>query len=514
MKANSIIVSLALAALVAAAIAAGSDTSTKPGAAAPAGSATSTASAAGDAEPRTAVSERTTIVTPSFFESKPLGLLDSFDVELTIAPDSAGKTHQYRVDVAKRGVREFEVEFLPAEPTQKGRLQLILCSLENNRTFRYEAYPGRKYFFYPMMDQGAYSLAVSCDALVAKDRYTIAMRGDPCLVPDALKAQARKAIEKGTEFLLKGKPRQEYGHWHGVEALVLAALSGEGQKDRAGAVKDYVGWLKASMEDTEGTWGDKKVQRFGNESLYEQSLVCLGLAEAAGGGNAEAKEILPATVRFLLASQLTDQRCQQWTRIGKDNPHYGGWRYTPTDEDADISVTGWCMVALLAGEASGSKEPGIRQAVDLATEYVGRCGGDSGFSYTSTSHDGGNIRDGVGSLLMTLMGEESAELQVALKNMDYHLPSGTQVDDGPSHPLYYSYYGTRLNYLRGGREWEVWRSVAMRQVMRWQKADGSFSGFGDEESISDRYTTALSVMILRICLGDAPAYLKHEARGF
>jgi hypothetical protein len=98
--------------------------------------------------------------------------------------------------------------------------------------------------------------------------------------------------------------------------------------------------------------------------------------------------------------------------------------------------------------------------------------------------------------------------------LDAHLPAGTQVDDRGAYAFYYWYYGTRINYLRGGEAWDRWRTAMMLQLIRRQHRDGHWEAFDGETSPGHRYATALGAMILRICLEDVPAYLRQEVKGF
>jgi len=54
----------------------------------------------------------------------------------------------------------------------------------------------------------------------------------------------------------------------------------------------------------------------------------------------------------------------------------------------------------------------------------------------------------------------------------------------------------------------------IRQLLLQQEEDGRWKSIDYEASVGDRFTTALGVRILRICLEQVPGYLKHEVRGF
>ena len=52
-------------------------------------------------------------------------------------------------------------------------------------------------------------------------------------------------------------------------------------------------------------------------------------------------------------------------------------------------------------------------------------------------------------------------------------------------------------------------------IVKLQDADGSWSARGKETVAgTKRYATALSILILRMCLNDQPAYMTQEVKGF
>jgi hypothetical protein len=170
-------------------------------------------------------------------------------------------------------------------------------------------------------------------------------------------------------------------------------------------------------------------------------------------------------------------------------------------------------VALSAVDAAGLEVPGLREALDAGLEYVRRCGQEDGFHYQPDGHVSVTLQS-IGILVYLLHGEEDRRLEGALRALDPHLPAGTQVRGANSYCFYHWYYGTRANYLRGGYPWQAWRAVMIRQLLLQQAKDGRWRSVDREEPVGDRFTTALGVMILRVCLERVPGYLKHEVRGF
>jgi prenyltransferase beta subunit len=49
----------------------------------------------------------------------------------------------------------------------------------------------------------------------------------------------------------------------------------------------------------------------------------------------------------------------------------GGWRYTPTSKDTDITVTACQMMALAAARQSGLKVP--KETTDAGVGYIKKC---------------------------------------------------------------------------------------------------------------------------------------------
>lgn len=435
----------------------------------------------------------------------------------------------WRVEIPRRGVYCLRTQATGGPKTSQLSLRIqVGPDAEDEQpkrlpTYDYKARDGIPggYVFYPVLEAGAWLVYVTTAFLVEEGYgYTLSLEPFEPAVDDTLVAQARAAITRGETWLQSVTPEKARGsHKVGVEGLVLGALSGSRpDKDaQARLATDYVAWLEKLTEDAEGiTWHGQNVAT-ASSRIYEAAIATLGLAEAAEAGVPRARELCERHVRFLLAAQLSAVRSEAWSGPVRENTdHHGGWRYDPDDENADISASGWCLVALLAADAAGIKVEGMRDAVEWGTAFIRRCHEtDEGFTYLPKGGGSGNNRNAIGLLLMALMGEALEEHELALFDVDHHLPAGTQVDIGDDYILYYGYYGTRLNYLRGGYPWLAWRSVMIRQLLRQQEADGHWQA-REEENFhgSQRYATALAVIILRICLNDVPGYLRPEARGF
>ena len=84
-------------------------------------------------------------------------------------------------------------------------------------------------------------------------------------------------------------------------------------------------------------------------SMYEHAILTYALAEGYGMTQSPAlKEPLQKCVDALIKAQ----------QVKKAKPiHIGGWRYKHDSDDADTSVTGWCVQALEAAKLAGANVP-------------------------------------------------------------------------------------------------------------------------------------------------------------
>ena len=63
-------------------------------------------------------------------------------------------------------------------------------------------------------------------------------------------------------------------------------------------------------------------------------------------------------------------------------------------------------------------------------------------------------------------------------------------------------------YMAGGTYWKEWRAVICPMLLRHQSEDGSWDANLDEEKVGVPYTTSLAILILQLCSGNPPAYLR------
>ncbi len=145
--------------------------------------------------------------------------------------------------------------------------------------------------------------------------------------------------------------------------------------------------------------------------MYTHGICTLMLAEASGMVRGElaarVRHGLEESVRVILSAQA----------VPKGPNHQGGWRYQPTDNNSDLSVTGWQLLALRAAKDIGCDVPA--ESIEKAVAYVRLCANpQGGFGY-QPGHGTSPTRAGTGILCLEICGEHHAE--ESLRAADYLL---------------------------------------------------------------------------------------------
>jgi hypothetical protein len=255
-------------------------------------------------------------------------------------------------------------------------------------------------------------------------------------------------------------------------------------------------WMIA-RQDPEGCIGSRTAQKY----MYGHAVCATALAEAAGfSAQITLKRKAQKAIDFTVAAQ---------------NPSKG-WRYSFRSGDNDTSVTGWCVSALKAAEASGLSFPrrafdGARAWLDEVTEVAyGRAG------YT---------HPGTGKVYIPRVNEDfehhealtaiavMARLYMDKNRGDTRLSGGCDLLlrdrpkwDGTLIDFYYWYYASlALFQLDGpsGEKWKFWNKDLKDALVKNQNAPASGCRAGSWEPV-DRwsceggrvYATAINALTL------------------
>lgn len=352
------------------------------------------------------------------------------------------------------------------------------------------------------------------------------------------KDAADEAISRGLEYLRTSQSKNgSWGHpganaWGGggrppampaastgdpaiTSLAVMAFLSAghvPGEGHYGAVVERGIDWVLSQQQ------ADGKLVPVGQPiEMYHHGIATLMLAEVVGLVPAASADKLRTALEKAVKVILRAQR----TGAGRGmEEHAGGWRYqvTPNGQfgaDADLSVTGWQLMALRAAKNVGCDVPAT--AIEAAVGYVERCyvartrGG--AFYY----QPGRNITTpctAVGVLCLELSGKEYHLCEKALKGGAYLLDKENQLRAGEGHFYYGVYYVSQALFQLGGNFWESYRPKLHDLLLNQARpnADGGWGGDGggDGRMYGSPYATAMAVLALTVEYRYLPIYQRFE----
>ncbi len=315
------------------------------------------------------------------------------------------------------------------------------------------------------------------------------------------KDRLEQSVDKALAFLNTMQERDGNFPIHGqknsaiTSLAVMAFLSAghvPGEGPYGAAVEKGIRAVLAQQQANGLIAGD-----FGG-NMYHHGIGALMLAEVVGMTDAKlAKEIRPKLEKAV-AIILTAQNKQQ-------NAALGGWRYQMLSFDADMSVSGWQILALRAAKNVGCDVPAER--IDLALGFVQRCrdAASSGYCYTP----GGRVTmacTGTGVLAQMLAGKDKTPPREALQAGSYILKNPPRWND--EHFFYTAYYCSQATFQLGNNYWNFYRPQLHKVLFDYQQPNGSWFG---NESMGPVYATAMAVLALTPEYRFLPIYQRNEA---
>ena len=155
--------------------------------------------------------------------------------------------------------------------------------------------------------------------------------------------------------------------------------------------------------DSQMTDGPRKgllAHEDGNAVMYEHGISTVMLGEVYGMVDDARRDridrALALSVQVIIDAQHPDGN-------KKSDNDRGGWRYNPKSIDADISCTGWQLMALRGAANCGAVVP--RKVLDEGLAYVKRCAvPNGGFAYQAHGGNPNQARTGTGILSAILIG--------------------------------------------------------------------------------------------------------------
>ncbi len=280
-------------------------------------------------------------------------------------------------------------------------------------------------------------------------------------------------------------------------ALALLAFQGNGNTQLANADTDhdYKPTIKKAwdallkLQTSEGQFIERGVPLY--HTMYTHAQATIALCELYGMTH-DSSYRAPAerAIRFLVKSQDAA----------------GGWRYTPGN-DSDMSVTGWCVMALQSALMAGLEVPSnTLQNVNRFLDSV-QDGTGSHYHY----HPGNYVNHAMtaeGLLCRQYLGWKQDDPQL-IKGVQF---LAAEPINSSETNVYYWYYATQVMHHMGGSYWTHWNDV-MRQMIpesqvrkgpeegSWDPGDDKYAGQGGR-----LYVTCLRTFMLEVYYRHLPIY--------
>jgi len=369
------------------------------------------------------------------------------------------------------------------------------------------------------------SLAAFSHLQLSRRQALLGMAVLPGLLPAVGKAKDKVdiALDRGARYIVNSqeadgtftdpKARDSARNGYALTALGLMALASIGHQpgdpNREGiAMKRALGFMLRNDRRRNRSGGPYEYYGSDGGRMYGHGIATLCLTEMMGMGVDRDQERLlrkytTKAVDLILVSQ----------KARKGNPaHRGGWRYDPTSNDSDLSVTVWQLMALRSAKNAGINVP--KEAIDMAVRYLKR----SYFSPRDARGRPVNLNSGcgympnqpprysttaAGLLSLQVCGEYDAPEVIGSVNW----LKRKAVTKREQWFYYGTYYYSQGMQKRKGDTARNSRDITEKLLMPMQSVDGSWSGNDGMESGAGRvYCTSLAMLSLSVKYHFLPIY--------
>ncbi|MEM9282729.1 MAG: prenyltransferase [Verrucomicrobiota bacterium] len=313
--------------------------------------------------------------------------------------------------------------------------------------------------------------------------------------------QVEAAVDKALRYLASnqsadGTYNDSYGRSVGVVSLVGMAFLSAGHLPGQGEFAlnldkciDYV--LESQRPNGLLDKGDS-----GHGLMYAHTIATLFLSECSGMVDpqiqARLDPVLARATRLILDAQA----------VPKHEKHQGGWRYKPDSRDADLSCSGWALMALRSAKLNGAPVPD--QAIQDAVGYVFKNHDkESGrFGYTDPWGHSETLT-GCGLLCLELSGFHGSDSN--FRAGDYILQNRQQIVSN-AHEYYANYYNAQAMFQLGGRYWAQYADWMYEEYVDKQQSNGSWSNGRN----GGTYGTSMMVLSFTVPYRQLPIYQRDE----
>ena len=301
---------------------------------------------------------------------------------------------------------------------------------------------------------------------------------------DPISAKVETMYTRGLKHLAStqlanGAWPESTGQFPGVVGLATLAFLAHGEDPNHGPhaknIQRSIDFIIKSQSEDNGYIGN---------SMYNHGFATLALAESYGVvDDPRIEKSLSKAVELILSAQSRNPK--------------GAWRYGPDSRDADTTISGCQIVALLAAQNAGIPVPD--SAIERSLKYMASCR-DSKGAYGYTSRGGTKVTlTAIGSLCYSLAKMKDAEgyeesLSFLTKNIEYR---------DPTYTYYFQYYMSQALFQADEETWKLWNSQNIRLLAATQQQNGSWLG-----NRGPAYTTASALLSLALNYRYLPIYEK------
>ena len=248
--------------------------------------------------------------------------------------------------------------------------------------------------------------------------------------------------------------------------------------------------------------------------LYSHGIASMALCEAVGmTGDPLVKPAASRACDFIATSQ---------------HPSRGGWRYTPRS-DADLSVSGWMLVALRSGRLAGIEvEPRAFDGVKTLLDASAIAADPARYHYNPRnpqqrpSQLSAGCMTAVGTLMRLHTGWKASDprVQQSARALAALRPTYSAANTKEkTRDCYLWYYASQVLVHTGGDEWTDWYDQLATTLEQTQERQGPRAGSWDPlGAVPDRwgqyggriYVTALHLLALEVPDRRLPTYGSPE----
>jgi hypothetical protein len=319
--------------------------------------------------------------------------------------------------------------------------------------------------------------------------------------------ESEEAVERGLNWL--ARQQKPDGRWMLNDPGIPVKDRGAESNDIAATAFGLLPFLaagKTHKADAKNEYGkvvdkgltflirsqDKKTGYFGG-SMYAHGLAAIAMCEAYGMTQDPAlKKSAQASLNLLIGVQHDA----------------GGWRYSPSKQPGDMSISGWQMMALKTGRAAGLDVP--KATTDRCVNFLDlHNNADTGYAYIA---NGGSTPTNTAIALvcrqhLQAWGPAEPKLKDPVQKFIKANPADRQ-------DAYYYYYASQVMFNVGGQEWTDWNDkmrtflVTKQDVNAKSPQLGSWSPQGDlwGRAGGRLMITSLNLLTLEIYYRHAPLF--------